>query len=63
MATADSADLVEMEQQLDGYVEMGFDLLHSAGHIGEECRMACCEAFILALEIDCQLSARWGLER
>ena len=60
LKTADSAALVEMEQECDGIVEMTFDLLRAAGHIGEESRDAACEAFVIALEIDCELVSRWG---
>ncbi|HEY7857571.1 MAG TPA: hypothetical protein VIC82_03625 [Candidatus Nanopelagicales bacterium] len=60
LQTRDSADLVEREQELDGFVEMTFDLLREAGSLTQDAVMEACGAFILALEIDCQLAARWG---
>ena len=63
LQTADSAALVELCQSCDGIVEMSFDLLRAAGSIGQESRAAACEAFVIALEIDCELCSRWGDSR
>ena len=60
LSSADSAVLVEMEQECDGIVAMTFDLLHAAGYIGEESRSGAVEAFITSLEVECELAARWG---
>ena len=62
-AECDSAYLVEQEQACDHMVQMGFNHARWCKFHHKEFTQfdRLFEAFFMALTIDCELSARWGL--